>query len=97
LYLSFLPASLSIEKIGFKGTTNDGSTNIFVGRDSDEANVATLDTNGVFTALGGLIIPSGTAPTPATVGAIFLDTDASANGSIYCYANGGWRKVIDLP
>ena len=29
-----------------KGSTNDGSTNILVGRDSDEANVATLDTNG---------------------------------------------------
>ncbi|MFA5165176.1 MAG: hypothetical protein WC481_06405, partial [Candidatus Omnitrophota bacterium] len=29
-----------------KGTTNDGSTNIFVGRDSDEANVAYLDTDG---------------------------------------------------
>ncbi|MFA5165613.1 MAG: hypothetical protein WC481_08660, partial [Candidatus Omnitrophota bacterium] len=29
-----------------KGSTNDGSTNIFVGRDSDEANVATLTTDG---------------------------------------------------
>jgi len=28
------------------GSTNDGTTNIFVGRNSDEANVATLDTNG---------------------------------------------------
>jgi len=33
-------------KLVVKGSTNDGSTNIFVGRDSDEANVATLDTNG---------------------------------------------------
>ncbi|MFA5499498.1 MAG: hypothetical protein WC404_00285, partial [Candidatus Omnitrophota bacterium] len=32
-----------------KGSTNDGSTNIFVGRDSDEVNVATLDSNGLLT------------------------------------------------
>jgi len=33
-------------KLVVKGSTNDGSTNIFVGRDSDNANVATLDTDG---------------------------------------------------
>jgi len=34
------------------GSTNDGTTNIFVGRDSDDANVATLSTNGVLTLTG---------------------------------------------
>lgn len=33
-------------QLTIKGTTNDGSTNIFVGRDSDEANVFNIDTNG---------------------------------------------------
>ena len=47
-------------------------------------------------------IPSGTSPTtPASEnslpeGSLFLDTDASANGSLYCYSNGAWRKVADL-
>ncbi len=37
-----------------KGTTNDGSTNIQVWRDSDEANVATLDSNGLLTISASL-------------------------------------------
>lgn len=45
----------------------------------------------------GLVIPSGTAPSPAVVGAMFLDTDESANGSLMMYGNGAWRKVMDLP
>jgi hypothetical protein len=92
-----LDGTPAIGRITVEGSTNNGSTNAQVWRDSDEANVATLDTNGVFTALGGLIIPSGTTPTPAVVGAIFLDTNASTNGDIVVYANGGWRKVISLP
>lgn len=39
----------SVGKLIVKGSTNDGSTNIFVGRDSDEANVFTMDTNGATT------------------------------------------------
>ena len=38
-----------------QGSTNDGTTNVFVGRDSDGANVAWLDTNGVLQAIGGLV------------------------------------------
>jgi hypothetical protein len=38
------------------GSTNTGATNIFVGRDSDGINVSTLDTNGVFTAVGGAVL-----------------------------------------
>jgi len=37
-----------------KGSTNDGSTNILVGRDSDEANVFTMDTNGSIALSGGI-------------------------------------------
>ena len=45
---------------------------------------------------GSLVIPSGTTPAPDVEGAIFLDTDASANGSLVVYSNGVWRTVKDL-
>ncbi len=45
----------------------------------------------------GLIIPSGTSPSPDVVGAIFLDTNESVNGSLMMYSNGAWRVVVDLP
>ena len=48
------------------------------------------------TFLNGLVIPSGTTPAPAVAGALFLDTDASANGDLMCYANGAWRTVAVL-
>lgn len=41
----------------------------------------------------GLIIPSGTTPAPAVEGALFLDTDAGANGTLVMYSNSGWRTV----
>jgi hypothetical protein len=64
--------------------------------------IASSEVDGGFTAsgrgtFGELVIPSGTAPSPAVEGALFLDTDASANGSLYCYSNSAWRKVVDLP
>lgn len=46
--------------------------------------------------LTGLVISSGTAPAPAEEGALFLDTDASANGDLVCYSNGAWRIVATL-
>lgn len=49
------------------------------------------------TFAGGIIIPSGTTPAPDISGAVFLDTDESANGSIMMYGNGAWRKIMDLP
>jgi len=36
----------AIGRLVVKGSTNDGSTNILVGRDSDEANVFSVNTNG---------------------------------------------------
>jgi len=44
----------------------------------------------------GLIIPSGTTPTPAVEGALYLDTDAGTNGTLVCYSNGAWRTVQAL-
>ena len=49
-----LDGTPAIGRITAKGTTNDGTTNIIVGRDSDEANVFSVDTNGS-------IVGSGTA------------------------------------
>jgi len=43
------------------------------------------------------VVRSGTTPWPDVEGALFLDTDASANGILKCFANGDWRNVIDLP
>lgn len=53
-------------------------------------------TPGAGVAFDAMIIPSGTTPAPDTVGAIFLDTDESVNGSLMMYGNGAWRKVADL-
>lgn len=55
-----LDGTPAVGKLTVKGSTNDGSTNIFVGRDSDEANVITIDTNGVITP-GGYKSSDGTA------------------------------------
>jgi hypothetical protein len=46
---------------------------------------------------GELVIPSGTTPAPAVEGALYLDTDDGANGSLMCYSNNAWRKVVELP
>jgi hypothetical protein len=43
-----------------KGSTNDGSTLPFVVRDSDEANILTVDSNGVLTGEGQFKINGGT-------------------------------------
>lgn len=53
-------------------------------------------TPGAGVTFDSLVIPSGTAPAPDVVGAMFLDTDESANGSLMMYGNGAWRKVADL-
>src|SRR3990167_443750 len=55
-----LDGTPAIGRLTLKGTTNDGSTNILVGRDSDEANVFSIDTNGVFS---GSVISSSYAVT----------------------------------
>jgi hypothetical protein len=51
-----------------QGTTNDGTTNIFVGRDSDAANVASLDSNGVWTA-AGVALGAGSITMTGSLGA----------------------------
>lgn len=53
-------------------------------------------TTGAGVTFDNLVIPSGTTPAPDVVGAIFLDTDESVNGSLMMYANGAWRKIVDL-
>lgn len=63
-----------------KGSTNDGSTNIIVGRDSDEANVFAVDTDGNLTATGLATVGSFKMATGAGAGKL-LTSDASGNGT----------------
>jgi hypothetical protein len=65
--------------------------------DSTLAQLCSMDSAGTFTLNGSFIMPYSTAASNATTGSMFLDTDASANGSLYVYSNGSWRKVADLP
>lgn len=41
----------------------------------------------------GFIVPLGITPIPDKEGALFLDTDAGANGTLKMYSNGAWRTV----
>lgn len=66
--------------------------NVGIGTDSPSE---TLDVDGTV-KMTGLIIPSGTTPAPNTEGALFLDTDAGANGTLKIYSNGAWRTVAAL-
>ncbi|MFA5316818.1 MAG: hypothetical protein WC369_05290, partial [Dehalococcoidales bacterium] len=68
-----------------KGTTNDGTTNIFVGRDSDEANVAYLDTNGNFTLSGS--ISASASSLPGTTASSF-NINSDTNGVILSAPDG---------
>ena len=56
-----LDGTPAIGRLTIKGSTNDGSTNILVGRDSDEANVFSVDTNGMIT--GSALAVTGTGGT----------------------------------
>ena len=51
-----------------------------------------------FAGSAELIIPSSTTlPGTTNVGSLYLDTDAGTNGTLYMYANGGWRAISVLP
>jgi hypothetical protein len=63
-----------------KGATNDGSTNIFVGRDSDETNVAYLDTDGNLT-LSGSVSAAASALTGTTADTFTVNSDGTAAAS----------------
>jgi len=48
-------------------------------------------------AAGGLILPSGTSPSPDTLGSLFLDTNlGGGDGSLVCYTASGWEVVKDF-
>lgn len=70
------------------------------GGDTDIPIRVSISSVGLMSFVGSaeLAIPSGTSlPGTTNVGSVFLDTDAGTNGTIYCYANGGWRAVVVLP
>ncbi len=58
----------------------------------------TIDANGLipYNATTIHAIAQNAAPTSVTAGALWLDTDAGANGTLMCYANGAWRTVQAL-
>jgi len=73
-----------IGRIVAKGSTNDGTTNIFVGRDSDEVNVFRVNTNGGIYAFnldisgsGGIQIGAGGGLTWGTAYGSALANDGS--------------------
>ena len=72
-----------------KFTQTDGNEYI----DSDADGYVDLHATTATRAHTGFVIPSGTTPAPAVEGAIFLDTDAGANGTLVMYSNGGWRTI----
>ena len=81
-----LDGTPTIGQLTVKGTTNDGTTNIFVGRDSDEANVFSIDTNGLATGTfsgnltGNITGNAATATaleTARTIGGVSFDGTAS--------------------
>lgn len=57
-----------------------------------------IDGNGLISYNNATIhaIAQTGAPTSTTAGALWLDTNAGANGTLKCYANGAWRTVQAL-
>lgn len=63
------------------------------------SNYVKITAAGVMTfhGTGALIIPSGTEPSPDTLGALFLDTNAGGgDGSLMMYTVSGWKTVKDF-
>ncbi len=67
--------------------------------DNLAAILMTVDANGLIPSNNTTIhaIAQNGAPTTTTEGALWLDTNASANGTLMCYGNGAWRAVQALP
>jgi hypothetical protein len=61
-----------VGRLVVKGSTADGTTNIFVGRDSAEANVARLDTDGNLTLSGTVTATDIIAPVARVVADVHL-------------------------
>jgi hypothetical protein len=55
-----------------------------------------IDTSGNTWVPTGLVIPLGESETPTEEGALFLDTNAGANGTLKIYSNSAWRTVQAL-
>jgi hypothetical protein len=67
-----LDGTPAVGKLTIKGTTNNGTSNILVGRDSDEVNVFLVDTDGAITSAS---LTSGKIPV-ATTGGKLIDITA---------------------
>ncbi len=61
---------------------------------SDNVNITeALTVTGVITGTGGVVVQVATTSSVTTEGALWLDSDAGANGTLKCYSNSGWRTV----
>lgn len=78
-------------RVVIKGTTNDGSTNILVGRDSDESNTTTLDTNGNLVTIGE-ISSTGTSVTCGTGATTFAVT----SNTVTVTGDGGGNTIATI-
>lgn len=67
-----LDGTPSVGRVVVKGSTNEGSTNIFVGRDSDEVNVFSINTDGGVTV-------GTTTPTNTTMLSLPASTTATSS------------------
>lgn len=72
---------------------NEASANVLTIIPAGAGNAITIDQSSNVSIPIGLIIPLGTTPAPSSEGALFLDTDAGANGTLVCYSNGAFRTV----
>ena len=92
-----LNSSIILDGVGTQyGIYEAGSGTIYTANvtediDKRSGTISSID-NGWFSRL---IVPSGTTP-PASPkeGELFLDTDASANGTLTMYSNSAWRTVV---
>jgi len=55
-----------------------------------------MESIGTIKATGGFIVPQGITPAPDIEGALFLDTNDGANGTLKIYSNSAWRNVAVL-
>lgn len=84
----------AVGRLTVKGSTNDGTTNILVGRDSDEANVFSVDTNGVILGSQYRLSALNTAPANATDTGTLGEIRVVADYIYVCTATNTWVRSV---
>ena len=82
----------AIGRLTIKGSTNNGSTNILVGRNSDETNVFSVDTNGGIT-IGQLKLSAlNTAPATSSEACVTGEVRVDASYVYVCTSTNAWKR-----